>query len=75
MKLRKQAPLKAALVAVTAALLAGFYFLIRGETHVKASSPEPQPASVDYGRFFTPNQPSSSEPAPQLTPHTRTRGS
>jgi hypothetical protein len=74
-KLRKQAPLKAALIAVTAGLLAGFYSLVRGETHVKASAPEPQPAPVDYGRFFTPNQPASTQPAPQPPPHTRTRAS
>ncbi|HLF79053.1 MAG TPA: hypothetical protein VJB57_16350 [Dehalococcoidia bacterium] len=74
MKLRKQTPLKAALVAVTAALLAGFYSIVRSEPQVKAA-PAPPPPPVDYGRFFAPNQPVSPQPATQSLPHTRTRGS
>jgi hypothetical protein len=75
MKLRKQTPLKAAVVAVIAALLGGFYALVHSQPHVKAEQ-APQPPPVDYGRFFAPNQPSGGQPpVSQPAPHTRTRAS
>ncbi len=79
MKLHKQAPLKAGLIALIAAMLGGFFALVKSETHVEAQ-PVPTPATpVDYGGFFAPNQPtpkpgSTSTPIPRL-PHTRTRAS
>jgi len=80
MKLRKQTQLKAALAAVIGGLLAGFFALVRSESHVKAAAPDPVPSTpVDYGRFFAPNQPApgaGTQPAPApRQPHTRTRAS
>ena len=80
MKLRKQAPAKALLIAATAGLLAGFFALVRSEPRIKAST-EPAPATpvINYDRVFVPNQPPSGTtnplPAPDVRPHTRTRAS
>ena len=73
MKLRKQAPAKAIVLAVTLGLLAGFFGLIRSEPRIKAESVAPagQP-SVDYDRFFAPA--AGSAPRPTST-HTRTHAS
>jgi hypothetical protein len=75
-KLRKQAPAKAAIVAGTAALFALFFALVRSEPRLKAQEqPEPTPA-VDYNRFFAPaGQPSAPLPAEPVTPRVRTRAS
>jgi len=78
-KLRKQAQLKAVLATVIAGLLAGFFALVRSESHVKAAAdPGPSATPVDYGRFFAPNQPTpgGTQPVPlPRQPHTRTRAS
>jgi hypothetical protein len=79
MKLRKQTQLKTALAAVVGGLLAGFFALVRSESHVKAAV-EPMPTTpVDYGRFFAPNQPAPGAASPPTAvprrPHTRTRAS
>ena len=79
MKLRKQAPLKAGLLALVAAMLGGFFALVRSETHVNAEQEPPPATPVNYGGFFAPNQATAvpgSLPAPlPRLPHTRTRGS
>ncbi len=80
MKLRKQTQLKAVLATVIGGLLAGFFVLVRSESHVKAATePTPSNTPVDYGRFFAPNLPTPSagtQPAPgPRQPHTRTRAS
>ena len=72
MKLRKQTPAKAFIVAATLGLLAAFFGLIKSEPRIQAEA-EPPPAtpSVDYDRFFAP----SAAPAPASAPHTRTHAS
>ena len=80
MKLRKQAPAKALIVAAAVGLLLGFFGLIRSEPRLAAESADPEPTPVDYERFFAPSQPrgdddTSVAPAPDVRPHTRTRGS
>jgi hypothetical protein len=73
MKLRKQAPAKAFVLALCAALLAGFYALVRAEPRLAAE--EPRTAPVDYDRFFAPSAaPSTSQPVREI-PDARTRAS
>jgi hypothetical protein len=75
MKLRKQAPAKAALLALTAALLAGFFALFHANPGIDAAT-EANSAAPDYDRFFAPNQAPGNQPqAPAIRPHTRTRAS
>jgi hypothetical protein len=77
MKLRKQAPAKALLVALSAGLLALFYAIVRANSGLEAESGPDGPA-VDYQRFFAPQaQPASSAPvAPApIEPRGRTRAS
>jgi hypothetical protein len=76
-KLRKQTPAKAFIVAVTAGLLFAFFSLVRAEPRLKAEAGPASPPP-DFERFFAPATPSSSEtPPPAVTPrpHTRTRAS
>lgn len=75
MKLRKQAPAKAAIVGAAGALFLVALALIRADPRVRAE-PEPPP-DIDYRHFFTPaGQPSEpAPPAPALQRHTRTRAS
>ena len=79
MKLRKQAPAKALLVAATAGLLASFFALVRSEPRIKAAEQPLATPSISYDRFFAPNQQpgagANSLPTPQPQPHTRTRAS
>lgn len=72
MKLRKQTPAKAAIVAAAAGLLLALYGVIRAEPRLSAEQ-APQDAP-NYDRFFAPNvtSPAPSEP-PQ--PVRRTRAS
>jgi hypothetical protein len=73
MKLRKQAPAKALILALSAGLLFAFYSLVKAEPRIQAEAPSPQPP-VDYDRFFAPN--ASPSTAPQVMPtHARTRAS
>ncbi len=77
MKLRKQAPAKAFLVALSAGLLALFYAVVRADPGIEAGS-EPSSSPVDYQRFFAPQaQPASSAPAAPapIEPRGRTRAS
>lgn len=77
MKLRKQAPAKAFIIAATAGLIVAFFGLIKAEPRIKAEAETPAPAP-DFERFFAPASPQSSAPAPPIAtprPHTRTRGS
>jgi hypothetical protein len=78
MKLRKQAPLKAALFAVTAALIAGLFAVFRAGPPLDAA-PAGAGHLPDYNRFFAPaNQPPAAggeATQPALRPHTRTRAS
>jgi hypothetical protein len=76
MKLRKQTPAKALIVAATLALLGAFFGLVRSEPRIKVESvAAADPAPPDYERFFAPRGsvqgPLPSEPRP----HTRTRAS
>jgi hypothetical protein len=82
MKLRKQAPAKAFIVAATAGLLFAFLGLVKSEPRTKseaASAPATAPPSVDYQRFFAPAGgqvgAGSINPQPPLQVHTRTRAS
>ena len=80
MKLHKQAPAKAFIVAAVAGLLLGLFGLIRSEPRLEAEPAGPQATPIDYERFFAPNPPASgadaaATPAPTPRPHTRTRGS
>ena len=71
MKLRKQTPAKAAIVAMTAALVAAFYMLVRSEPRIRADETSRPP--VDYDRFFVPaGRPAGTgSPAAPLLPRTR----
>jgi hypothetical protein len=73
MKLRKQTPAKAIVLAATIGLLAAFFGIIRSEPRIRAESTTPpsQPI-VDYDRFFAPAAGSVPRTAP---PHTRTHAS
>jgi hypothetical protein len=75
-KLRKQAPAKAFIVAATAGLFVAFFGVIRAEPRLKAEAEIPLPPP-DFDRFFAPNAPDSLAPRPAAAPqpHTRTRGS
>lgn len=80
MKLRKQTPAKAVVVALTAGFMAALFALVRSEPRIKAASSEStdRPAAVDYQRFFAPASPpgATNPPAvPPVLPHTRTRAS
>jgi hypothetical protein len=74
-KLRKQTPAKAAIIAATAGLIAIFLALIRADPRIVAEA-QPGPAP-DFDRFFVPQSPSQATPEPVATPrpHTRTRAS
>ncbi|HEY7270117.1 MAG TPA: hypothetical protein VH951_09845 [Dehalococcoidia bacterium] len=77
MRLRKQAPAKAAIVALSAALLAVFYGIIHADPRIKAEEASTGPTpTVDYDRFFAPGAPpaQSSQPEPVI-PRIRTRAS
>lgn len=75
MKLRKQTPAKAFIVAAAAGLMALFLALIRADPRIAAkelASPPP-----DFDRFFVPQAPAQTpvEPVATPRPHTRTRPS
>jgi hypothetical protein len=72
-KLRKQAPAKAFILAATAGLLLAFLGLIRSEPRLQAET-EAGPAP-DFDRFFAPGDSGASQTAPAIQPHTRTRAS
>ncbi|HXH22326.1 MAG TPA: hypothetical protein VNN10_09865 [Dehalococcoidia bacterium] len=74
MKLRKQAPAKALILALTAGLLGAFYAVIRSDPRIEATGQEAP--GVDYERFFAPTAPSPpiADPPP-ITPRGRTRAS
>jgi hypothetical protein len=72
-KLRKQAPAKAAIVAVTAALLAAFYSLVRSEPRIAADKESRPP--IDYERFFAPASRPAEPAAPSAPLLPRTRAS
>ena len=76
MKLRKQAPAKALIVAMTAGLLAAFYALVRDDPRIEAG-PDTTPPAVDYQRFFAPAAAPSSAPDAQqpIVARGRTRAS
>jgi hypothetical protein len=76
-KLRKQAPAKAVILAVTAGLMAFFFGLVRSDPRFEADTAPPSQPAVDYDRFFAPNVPpdAAPEPLPTSRPHTRTRAS
>jgi hypothetical protein len=70
-KLRKQTPVKAIILAATAGLLLAFYAAVRSEPRIAAQ--EQQASPVDYQRFFAPAaQPAGQAPA---LPPIRTRAS
>lgn len=73
MKLKRQTSAKGVIVAVTAGLLIGFLALIRSEPRIKAA-PEPEGATVDYQRFFSPAG-GGNAPTEPVRVHTRTRAS
>ena len=74
MKLRRQAPAKAAIVALTGVLFVAFYAIIRSDPRIKAGEGAPTQPPVDYGRFFAPGAATAAtEPAPPI--HVRTRAS
>jgi hypothetical protein len=70
-KLRRQAPAKAAIVAMSAALVAAFYLLVRSEPRIRADETSGPP--VDYERFFAPaaRPAGTGAPAAPLLPRTR----
>jgi hypothetical protein len=74
-KLRKQTPAKAAIIAATAGLIAVFLALIRADPRIEAEPP--QGPAPDFDRFFVPQSPAQAAPEPIATPrpHTRTRAS
>jgi hypothetical protein len=73
-KLRKQAPAKALIAALSAALLGAFYALIQSDPGIEATAEETAP--VDYDRFFAPSaQPSTNTDAAPIVPRGRTRAS
>ena len=73
MKLRKQAPAKALIVAATLGLLAAFFGLIRSEPRIEAESTAPPAGTgVNYDSFFAPGV---GAPAAPVAPHTRTHAS
>jgi hypothetical protein len=78
MKLRKQAPAKALILAAAAGLLASLLALIKSEPRlVESGSTAPQP-DIDYRRFFAPavgGAPDTTSSTPAVRPHTRTRAS
>jgi hypothetical protein len=76
-KLRKQAPAKAFIIAVTAGLMAVFFGLVRSDPRLEADTAPPSQPAIDYDRFFAPNAPSdaAAEPVPTPRTHTRTRAS
>ena len=71
MKLRKQTPAKAFIVAATLALLAAFFGLVKSERIQAEAEPPPTTPSVNYDRFFAPG----AAPQPSSAPHTRTHAS
>jgi len=72
MKLRKQAPAKALIVAATLGLLAAFFSIIRSEPRIQAeTNPQPETAGANYELFFAPGASGSTSPAT----HTRTHAS
>jgi hypothetical protein len=74
MKLRKQAPAKALIVALSAALLGVFYALVRSDPGIAVTAEEGP--GVDYDRFFAPStQPSTNSEPPAPVPRGRTRAS
>ena len=73
MKLRKQTPAKALIVAATASLFVAFYSLVRSEPRIKAEAGAAPP--VDYQRFFAPSSQPGAQEAPPPNPHIRTRAS
>jgi hypothetical protein len=78
MKLRKQAPAKALIVAASAGLLAAFYAIVRADPHIGAESVNTAPTpAVDYRRFFAPGAaPANPQSQPELPePRGRTRAS
>jgi hypothetical protein len=71
-KLRKQAPAKAAIIAATAGLLFAFYALIWADPRIEADGGSTQPA-VNYDRFFAPATApgQAQEPLPPVRIRTR----
>ena len=74
MKLKKQAPAKLAIAALTGGLFAMFLGLIRANPRISAqdtATPTPQP-TPDYQRFFSPERErgvqGSVRPEPSATP-------
>ncbi len=74
MKLRKQAPAKAAIAIATAGLILAFYAVVRAEPRIKAATVTPT-APVNYDRFFAPNTSVPIATPEPVTPHGRTRAS
>jgi hypothetical protein len=76
-KLHKQTPAKALILAVSAGLMAIFFALVRSDPRLEADAPPPSPPAVDYDSFFAPNAPPDApfEPLATPQPHTRTRAS
>ncbi len=76
MKLHRQAPAKAAIAALTAGLLFGFFALVRSQPRTKAqAATSTPPAGVDYQRFFAPGSTGQSLPQELKATHSRTRAS
>ncbi|MPZ50344.1 MAG: hypothetical protein GEU75_13770 [Dehalococcoidia bacterium] len=74
MKLRKQTPAKALILAATIGLLAALFGLIRSAPRIEAeSTPSSEGSAVNYDRFFAPS--AGSAPSPATAPHTRTQAS
>ena len=72
MKLHKQAPAKAFVIAAALGLLVAFFGLIKSEPRIKAESSVPAgERAVEYERFFAPGAAS----VPSSPPDTRTRAS
>jgi hypothetical protein len=76
-KLRKQTPAKAVILAVSAGFMAFFFGLVRSDPRLEADTVPPTQPAIDYDRFFAPNAPpdAAAEPVPTPRPHTRTRAS
>ena len=75
MKLRKQTGLKAAVVATTAALMLGFFALVRAEPVADDGTAPPSSSDPDYNRVFSPSGSGTAVPVAPIAPHTRTRAS
>jgi hypothetical protein len=73
-KLRKQAPAKALIVAAITGLLFGFLGLIKSDPRI-AAQPQPSGPAPDFERFFVPQGQAQQPPPAVVTPHTRTRAS